>query len=331
MTTRYWLSFGLFLLVLVGFVALLAWAFAPGTLAWAPFLAAIIYVAAALLDLAPPGRPQQTAAVIASRPTHGVPPATVIPSRAARRVQPAAADARARAGPRLSNTALFAVVLAFAGVAVAVATALALLSSSGDDGPPASDDAVVAATLTPAVSPTARATATRTATAAPTPSATAVPPTATPTALPATPTPVPPDPTPPPARATAGPISLTGRWQIVDTVTTGRDAGQTFTFTVDMQESLNLIVGSGGGFILLGERRGASAIVSYTRIGGSGVFRWLVQSDGTLSGTFEDLGAGNSGPARPRGRGKCVPTTSPPGGESGAAPALHCAHGTRHQ
>ena len=93
-------------------------------------------------------------------------------------------------------------------------------------------------------------------------------------------------------------MPLTGRWTIVDTVTTGDDSGATYMFTVNIVEDGSTITGSGSQLQFVGTRSGNTLHVEYTRAGGTGSFSWTVDQDGTLNGSFADYAASNSGTSR---------------------------------
>jgi hypothetical protein len=145
---------------------------------------------------------------------------------------------------------------------------------SSDDGgaatPTAQQNATAAATLTPVP-----------------PTATPVPPTAIPaaptsTAVPGAPAPVAP---PPAAAATA---NFAANWRIIDTVTEGSGAGQTFTFDVTLTQTGNEIGGGNGGIVMTGSVSGTTASVSYTQpaLGLTGTFIWTMGANGNATGTF---------------------------------------------
>lgn len=132
------------------------------------------------------------------------------------------------------------------------------------------------------------------------PTQTPVPPTVTP--VPPTGTPVPPTPTPVPATRTPAPptpqalqASISGRWELVDTVEFGPSTGQSFTFVVQLEQMGNLVSGGGGGLAMGGFRDGNVVEVQFTRGAGTGYFRWTIQPDGTMIGSFEDYAGRNGG------------------------------------
>lgn len=126
-------------------------------------------------------------------------------------------------------------------------------------------------------------------TVAPTQSAT-TPPTTAPTHTPTR------APTATPTKVT---YNVTGRWQLADTVTFGRDTGQTYTFTVDFVERDDglLVTGSGSGLKFDGYRQGDFVKLDFTRDNGDpgGFFEWRIQPDGRLVGTYEDYRTNNGG------------------------------------
>ena len=106
----------------------------------------------------------------------------------------------------------------------------------------------------------------------------------------------------PTGRAGASPtvrpgMSVSGRWLLLDSPTVGPDSGQTFSFTVDLQDTNGAITGSASGtnFVVTGTRDGAHVRVNFTRTDGSGYFDWQLSAAGTLVGTYEDYGAHNGG------------------------------------
>ena len=155
--------------------------------------------------------------------------------------------------------------------------------------------------LTATASPTARPTEASTRTPSPTPVR------ETPTDIPM-PAQTPPPPPPPPTQAPAAEpgaapspepaetADLTGRWQIVDVVEFGQDAGTTFRFVVTLAQDGTTVRGSGEGLNIEGELEEGMLRATYTRPGGSGVFAWRLTNDGArLEGGFEDHGAQNGG------------------------------------
>ncbi len=90
--------------------------------------------------------------------------------------------------------------------------------------------------------------------------------------------------------------SLTGRWQITDSVTsTGEGSGQTYRFIVELKEAGSAITGLGDGLAITGTRQGNLVQVQFVQSGHSGVFEWTATSDDVLQGSFSVDNGGSSG------------------------------------
>lgn len=135
---------------------------------------------------------------------------------------------------------------------------------------------------------------------------TAIPPTATATSAPATSTPaptntpVPPSaPEPPPAAPASTPADFSGRWRIVDVVTEGSNAGQTFTFDVSLSQQGDQISGGNSGIQISGVVNGDTAILEYVQpaLGYTGTFTWTMvgpnQAAGTFTNSYPNAGTSN--------------------------------------
>lgn len=152
--------------------------------------------------------------------------------------------------------------------------------TAGSTRTPAAATASPAVAATPpAATPTLRPTVTRTATRSPEP---------------ATVTPNP---------ANGGQLrvgdttpNLAGTWQIADTVSYGPGAGQTFTFTIVLQQQGATLSGQGDGLRLTGLIEGRAIHASYTQdSGATGSFDWTLDAgDGSFSGSFTNS-IGNGG------------------------------------
>jgi hypothetical protein len=81
---------------------------------------------------------------------------------------------------------------------------------------------------------------------------------------------------------------FSGRWRIVDTITSGSGAGQTFTFDVSLQQTGNTISGGNAGIQINGSVSGQTATVTYTQpaLGHTGTFSWTLVSAARAEGTF---------------------------------------------
>jgi hypothetical protein len=79
-----------------------------------------------------------------------------------------------------------------------------------------------------------------------------------------------------------------GRWRIVDTITSGSGAGQSFTFDVSLQQTGNRISGGNAGIEIDGTVSGQVATVTYTQpaLGLTGGFTWTLVSATQAEGTF---------------------------------------------
>jgi hypothetical protein len=81
---------------------------------------------------------------------------------------------------------------------------------------------------------------------------------------------------------------FSGRWTVTDTVTSGANSGQTFTFDVVIIQVGSYISGGNTGLFLNGRVEGETARVDYVQpaLGLSGEFEWTMQPSGTATGTF---------------------------------------------
>jgi hypothetical protein len=106
-------------------------------------------------------------------------------------------------------------------------------------------------------------------------------------AAPATSTPNPPGPAQQPPASTGAAANFSGSWLVVDTVTTGNGAGQTFSFEVTLTQSGNSLSGGNSGIQMSGVVSGATATLTYVQpaLGLTGTFNWTM-SGGAASGTF---------------------------------------------
>ena len=146
------------------------------------------------------------------------------------------------------------------------------------------------ATRTPSSNdgPETTATAARTNTpqaTAPAATSTAVPPSPAPPTSAQAPPPAPAPPPPPPAAAAA---NFSGAGQVLDTVTSGSGAGQTYTFDVTLVQSGNQLTGGNSGIQISGSVNGQTATATYTQpaLGITGTFEWTFLSSGNAAGTF---------------------------------------------
>ncbi len=102
----------------------------------------------------------------------------------------------------------------------------------------------------------------------------------------------PPAPTATPRTETASPVTSTagfdGRWRIVDVVTSGSNAGQSYSFDVVLTQNGNQISGGNSGIHMTGVARGDTATVSYVQpaLGYSGTFVWTMVSSHQATGSF---------------------------------------------
>jgi hypothetical protein len=109
-------------------------------------------------------------------------------------------------------------------------------------------------------------------------------PVATPAATLEPPTPEPPASTP---AASAAGTDLSGRWRIVDTVTEGAGAGQSFTFDVTLTQSGASLMGGNAELSIGGEVADGSLSATFSQPGGiTGTFLCRFAGD-TGSGTFQ--------------------------------------------
>jgi hypothetical protein len=139
----------------------------------------------------------------------------------------------------------------------------------------------------PSSSPEARTTESTVTPSPPTPTPAPVAPTAT--AAPAPPSP----PVPAPPTAVAPPVlgaqaDFTGSWRIVDTITNGTGAGQTFSFDVTLNQAGSQISGGNAGLVLNGGLSGRTATVQFSQpsLGHTGTFVWSMDASGNAAGMF---------------------------------------------
>ncbi len=124
--------------------------------------------------------------------------------------------------------------------------------------------------------PPATPAATSTSTSTP-PSPTAAAPTSTPAAQ---------QPSATPASSTQADFS--GSWVVIDTVTSGTGAGQTFSFEVTLTQSGSQLSGGNSGILIQGQVEGRTAWATYTQpaLGLTGTFSWTMSSAGAAAGSF---------------------------------------------
>jgi hypothetical protein len=88
----------------------------------------------------------------------------------------------------------------------------------------------------------------------------------------------------PPAVASA---SFSGSWRVVDTVTSGSGAGQSFSFDVALSQEGNRLSGGNSGIVMNGRVEGATATLTYSQpaLGITGTFVWTMTGSGAV-GSF---------------------------------------------
>ena len=93
---------------------------------------------------------------------------------------------------------------------------------------------------------------------------------------------------PPPQPAATQTANFGGNWRVIDTVTEGAGAGQTFTFDVTLTQVGNVLSGGNGGIVMNGTVSGTTASVSFTQpaLGISGSFTWTMGAGGNATGTY---------------------------------------------
>jgi hypothetical protein len=94
--------------------------------------------------------------------------------------------------------------------------------------------------------------------------------------------------------------SLSGDWLLVDSVTRGPGAGESYSFRVHFSERGALVTGAGDGLAIQGMRIGNVISATFQRGSSTGAFKWSIAENGQLVGTFVDAGAGNSGQSNAR-------------------------------
>lgn len=142
--------------------------------------------------------------------------------------------------------------------------------------PTATSSPAVAATATREMEGSATVTPAVTRTSAP-PSPTAPAPTSTSVPQQSTPTPV-----------SNAPADFSGAWLVVDTVTSGSGAGQTFSFEVTLTQNGGLLSGGNSGIVIQGQIEGRTATATYTQpaLGLTGTFSWTMSAEGNAAGSF---------------------------------------------
>ena len=83
-------------------------------------------------------------------------------------------------------------------------------------------------------------------------------------------------------------MNYAGNWRVVDTVTDGAGAGQTFTFDITLNQTGNVISGGNGGIIMSGTVSGQTATVSFSQpaLDITGTFVWTMGAGGNASGSY---------------------------------------------
>ena len=159
---------------------------------------------------------------------------------------------------------------------------------AGVDGPTitptASLSLITATPVTPTATPEAATATPEPPSPSPTPEPTSTPAvTDTPVPQPATATP-----TAPPAAPASGPADFSGRWRIVDTVTEGSNAGQSFSFEVTLVQDGKQVSGGNSGIQMAGVVSGDTALLEYSQpaLGYTGTFIWTMVSEDRATGSF---------------------------------------------
>jgi hypothetical protein len=90
-----------------------------------------------------------------------------------------------------------------------------------------------------------------------------------------------------PPAATGATADFSGNWSVIDTVTAGTGAGQTFSFDVTLTQTGNSLSGGNSGIQISGAVSGSTATVTYAQpaLRLTGTFTWTM-SNGGASGTF---------------------------------------------
>lgn len=304
MNARRWLAAALFLAVLLPFAAAMA-ALLPGVPAIAgPGAVLVLYPLGVWLDLLPPGRPGAEDAALAdtapaierARIRHAVPPSPgqplvdgYIPLAGGALAGHATSSATE---PRATRAPLVWKAVAGVGVLTVGVLLIAAVGRAGGGAARDSNPFAVAGVRAPALppaSPSPEQSALAGAGAL-TPFGTAA---ASPTSTPAASTPT--------LMPTPGsPAPLAGRYELVNTVTSGGARGQSFRFAVTFRQQRDAVLASGDGLRIEGQRAGDVVRASYDQAGSSGLFEWTVQQDGSLTGSFRDAGSGVTGTSAAR-------------------------------
>jgi len=182
----------------------------------------------------------------------------------------------------VSTTKFWLIILAF--LAGTFITPVFLILTTGDDEaalPPLSasprlEALAISTPEAPVPSPTVQSSPGVT----PSPTTQAAAATSTPTRPSPSATPeAPATPTPP---APAGLPSLSGRFRIVDTITTGTGAGTVVSFEVDLQQTGAAVTGGNGELNLSGRIEGGMLRAQFTQpaLGYSGTFTWQLDPSG---------------------------------------------------
>lgn len=305
MNARRWLAAALFLAVLLPFAAAMA-ALLPAVPAIAgPGVVLVLYPLGVWLDLLPPGRPGAEDAALAetapaierARIRHAVPPSPGQPLvdgyiPLATGALAGHANRGATAAPGASHAPLVWKAAAGVGVLTIGLVLITVAARAGGGGARDSNPFAVAgvrAPVLPPASPSPEQSA-LTGAGALTPSSTVV---ASPTSTSAVSTPTL-TPTP------GSPAPLAGRYELVNTVTSGGARGQSFRFAVTFRQQRDAVLASGDGLRIEGQRAGDVVRASYDQAGSSGLFEWTVQQDGSLTGSFRDAGSGVTGTSAAR-------------------------------
>jgi hypothetical protein len=312
---RYWLSFAVFFTVVTALAAIVGGAILGFPLVAVVGIAAVAYLLAVASDLLPPGRPlarelhdeqawghdgmhrrilEQDMTVYRAPESAALRADTPEPPEAGEPDMPVAeADGASPAARRTPPPIL--TLLAAAGLVVVVLLMAGFAGgrtggAAAGRGPERSSVLGFAApTATPTTSPVTPVTASPTERPVASPASTASTTPATATAAPTL------SPTPPPAATAAAVSNISGRYRLIDTISSGPYAGQQYAFNVTLTQLGSAVSGNGGGLKLTGNRIGNHLHLEFSRGKGTGRFDWEIQADGNLAGTFTDDAAGNSG------------------------------------
>jgi hypothetical protein len=287
-----WLTFALFLGVLLAWALVFGWAL----LGWSPIFIAVgvtaLYSLAVALDLLPPGRTKRDEdestgsepGVERPREPEAIPARLASPAYAYARVD----DEDDEEHDRRAATAGAILVSAAAGGLAIIAAAIFFRLLNDDSGPdrqvvPVPTEVLPTETVVPSATATRTPSPTATPTETPEPTATPVPP----TPIPATATPT------RPSQQQVG-IDVSGTWELRDTVISGPGAGESIAFSIELEQDGAAVSGGGSGLQIQGTIDGNIINVTFTRTGGSGRFTWRLVGN-ALVGSFEDFGANNEG------------------------------------